>query len=77
MVMLGFDKSCPYVRIEDRAKAIRYAVSIAEKGDVILLCGKGHERYEIQGSVKTPFSKRDIVISELQARKRGDGKSEA
>lgn len=77
MVMLGFDKSCPYVRIEDRAKAIRYALSIAEKGDVILLCGKGHERYEIQGSDKTPFSERDIVISELQARKRGDGKSEA
>jgi UDP-N-acetylmuramoyl-L-alanyl-D-glutamate--2,6-diaminopimelate ligase len=41
--------------ITDRREAIKSAVFIAEPGDVILIAGKGHEKYqEIQG-VKTPF----------------------
>jgi len=41
--------------IVDRREAIKSAVFIAEPGDVILIAGKGHEKYqEIQG-VKTPF----------------------
>jgi UDP-N-acetylmuramoyl-L-alanyl-D-glutamate--2,6-diaminopimelate ligase len=40
----------------DRRKAIEYAISVAEPGDVVLIAGKGHEPYqEVQG-VKHPFS---------------------
>ncbi|MBR2474553.1 MAG: UDP-N-acetylmuramoyl-L-alanyl-D-glutamate--2,6-diaminopimelate ligase [Clostridia bacterium] len=70
-IMLGFDKSCPHVRIENRKKAIEYAVMNAEKGDIILLCGKGHETYEIGKNGAVPFSERDIVTQALKMRKKG------
>lgn len=35
--------SIPYIKIEDRAQAVRFAITNAEKGDVVLLAGKGHE----------------------------------
>lgn len=45
----------------DRATAIRRAMDIALKGDVVLLLGKGHEEYEIDENGKHPFSERAIV----------------
>lgn len=64
-IMSGFDRDCPFKRIDDRKKAIIYAVRNAMKGDIILLCGKGHEEYEIDMSGARPFSERDIVYSVL------------
>ena len=43
------------LRITDRRQAIRTAVAIAQKGDVILIAGKGHEDYQIIGDVKHHF----------------------
>jgi UDP-N-acetylmuramoyl-L-alanyl-D-glutamate--2,6-diaminopimelate ligase len=44
----------------DRVAAIQYAVSIAKKGDTLLIAGKGHEDYqEIQG-VRYPFSDKEV-----------------
>ena len=54
--------SCPFVRIPDREEAIRYAVSIAKAGDVVLLAGKGHEKYQLVDGKKLDFSERDIVM---------------
>jgi UDP-N-acetylmuramoyl-L-alanyl-D-glutamate--2,6-diaminopimelate ligase len=48
-------------RIEDRRSAIARAVSIAGDGDVVLLAGKGHETYQVRGTVKYPFDEREIV----------------
>jgi len=43
------------LEIEDRRQAIKLAVSLAEPGDIILVAGKGHEKYqEIKGE-KFPF----------------------
>lgn len=42
--------------IEDRKEAIKYAVSIAQSGDSILLLGKGHEVGQEVNGVNTPFS---------------------
>lgn len=53
--------SCPYIRIPDRAEALRYAVSIAREGDVFLLAGKGHETYQLIFGQKLPFSERAIL----------------
>lgn len=53
---------CPYVRIPDREEAIRYAVSIAQEGDVFLFAGKGHEDYQLILGEKIPFSERDILM---------------
>ena len=53
-----------YVVIENRREAIRYAMSVAREGDVIVLCGKGHETYQDIGGVKHPFDEK-IVVAEL------------
>jgi UDP-N-acetylmuramoyl-L-alanyl-D-glutamate--2,6-diaminopimelate ligase len=44
-----------YVEV-DRRQAIRKAVSMASKADVVLIAGKGHEDYQIIGSERRPFS---------------------
>ena len=55
-----------YVVIEDRRKAIRYAMDIAKKDDIIILAGKGHETYqEIQG-VKYHLDEREEVAAHLE-----------
>lgn len=52
----------PYIRITDRKAAIRRAVAIAEKGDVIVLAGKGHEDYQILANdVHIHFDEKEIV----------------
>jgi UDP-N-acetylmuramoyl-L-alanyl-D-glutamate--2,6-diaminopimelate ligase len=51
----------PHERIEDRRQAIARALAIAEGDDVILLAGKGHETYQIRGTVSFPFDERDVV----------------
>ena len=48
-------------RIEDRRAAIARAIALAGEGDVVLLAGKGHETYQIRGTVKYPFDEREIV----------------
>lgn len=49
--------------IADREAAIRFAVSYANKGDTVLLLGKGHEEYQLIGKDKIPFSEREIIKS--------------
>jgi UDP-N-acetylmuramoyl-L-alanyl-D-glutamate--2,6-diaminopimelate ligase len=51
----------PHERIEERRQAIARALRVAGDGDVILLAGKGHETYQIRGTVKYPFDERAIV----------------
>lgn len=47
--------------VPDRKMAIAHALSIAKKGDVILLAGKGQENYQIIGEDKVHFDEREIV----------------
>ncbi|HEX5632145.1 MAG TPA: cyanophycin synthetase, partial [Gemmatimonadales bacterium] len=49
------------LRIVDRREAIRAALDAARPGDTVLLAGKGHETYQIIGTVKQPFDEREIV----------------
>ena len=43
------------IEIPDRRQAIKSAVQMAQKGDIILLAGKGHEKYQDINGVKHPF----------------------
>ena len=55
-----------YIVIENRRNAIRYAMDKAEKNDIIVLAGKGHETYqEIQG-VKHHLDEREEVSAYLK-----------
>lgn len=45
----------------DREAAIRLAILHAEKGDVVLIAGKGHEDYQIIGTEKKHFDDREVA----------------
>ena len=49
------------VSIVDRREAIRTATMLAQKGDVILIAGKGHEDYQEVKGVKHHFDDREVV----------------
>lgn len=51
----------PYQVIENRKEAIFTALKNAQKDDVIILAGKGHEDYQIIGKEKLHFDEREIV----------------
>lgn len=57
----------PYQVIEDRTEAIGWALDHAEPGDVIALCGKGHETYQVVGTEKRHMDEREIVAGYLRA----------
>lgn len=59
-------KGGEYKVIPDRKEAIGYALSIAEKNDVVLLLGKGQETYQILGKEKIHFDEREIVKDFLE-----------
>jgi len=49
------------LRISDRKEAIRTSVAFAKEGDIILIAGKGHEKYQEIKGVKHPFDDFEIV----------------
>ncbi|MBR5529807.1 MAG: UDP-N-acetylmuramoyl-L-alanyl-D-glutamate--2,6-diaminopimelate ligase [Oscillospiraceae bacterium] len=55
-----------YVVIENRPAAIRYAMDIAEKYDIIVLAGKGHETYQEICGVKHHLDEREVVARILE-----------
>ena len=59
----GLDR--PYIVEENRREAIARAMREARKDDIIVLCGKGHETYQILGTVKTHLDEREEVAKQL------------
>ncbi len=55
-----------YKVIVNREEAIRYAMDIARKDDIIVLAGKGHGTYQEVKGVKIPFDERQIVKACLE-----------
>ncbi len=61
------DKDTPHVTICDRREAIYWAVKHAEKDDIIVLAGKGHEDYQVlAGGRKIHFDEREVVADALK-----------
>ncbi len=60
-ILLGIDGKCELVIEANRKKAIEKALFMAEKGDVVLVAGKGHETYQEIKGIRYPFSDRDVV----------------
>ena len=54
-----------YIVIENRRKAIQYAMDKAEKDDIIILAGKGHETYQEIGGIKYHLDEREEVAAYL------------
>lgn len=54
------------LRITDRKEAIKTALSLAQKGDIILIAGKGHEKYQEIKGVKHPFDDLEILKENIK-----------
>jgi UDP-N-acetylmuramoyl-L-alanyl-D-glutamate--2,6-diaminopimelate ligase len=74
-IIAGFERTTHHARrttkiIEpDRRKAIELAIKSADKDDIVLIAGKGHENYQIIGKQKFPFSDKTIARECLTKRK--------
>lgn len=62
-----------YIVIVDRTEAIRHAIQMADKKDIIVLAGKGHEPYQEINGVKYPFDER-IIVNEIMNEEKEDKK---
>ena len=57
------------ITIQDRKEAIRTACHLAKSGDIILLAGKGHEKYQEINGVKFPFDDKQIFSEIMESLK--------
>ena len=65
-ILPGFDGSkTPYEVVVDRVEAIHWAMDHAQKDDIIVLLGKGHETYQEINHVKHHMDEREIVADYL------------
>ena len=62
------DSKAEIVVVEDRTQAIKRAMQMAKTGDVVLLCGKGHETYQILNTGKIHYDEREIVAGILEGK---------
>ena len=69
MILAGIPNRSNCLVEENRRKAIRMAMDMAEKDDIIVLCGKGHETYQILGTTKTHLDEREEVAAHLREEK--------
>lgn len=66
-VLEGIDQAI-CLEILDRASAIERALYLAQPGDTVVICGKGHEDYqEVQNGVRIPFNDREVARGILQS----------
>ncbi|MFI3302297.1 MAG: UDP-N-acetylmuramoyl-L-alanyl-D-glutamate--2,6-diaminopimelate ligase [Rikenellaceae bacterium] len=55
------DSRSRYLKITDRAEAIKTAVMMSKRGDIIVIAGKGHEKYQIIGTQKLHFDDKEVA----------------
>jgi UDP-N-acetylmuramoyl-L-alanyl-D-glutamate--2,6-diaminopimelate ligase len=52
--------------VTDRREAVRTACALAKPGDIILVAGKGHEKYQEIKGVKYPFDDREVLLESFE-----------
>lgn len=60
-VAAGIPEGVPYIGIADRKEAVLAALNMARSGDIVALCGKGHEDYQAIGDEYLHFDEKEIV----------------
>jgi UDP-N-acetylmuramoyl-L-alanyl-D-glutamate--2,6-diaminopimelate ligase len=64
-IQKGGIEGVSFIRIPDRGAAIRYAISLARPGDVVIACGKGHEQSMCFGEVEYAWDDRTAMRAAL------------
>ena len=68
-ILVGMDGTpTPYKVIENRVKAIKYAIATAMKNDIIVLAGKGHETYQILKDGTIHLDEREVIKTMLMSK---------
>ncbi len=66
-ILEGMKKSrTPRAVIENRREAIEHAIDMARPGDIVVLAGKGHEKYQIIGDRRVEFDEREIALNIME-----------
>jgi UDP-N-acetylmuramoyl-L-alanyl-D-glutamate--2,6-diaminopimelate ligase len=65
-ILAGMPDPAAVLVEHDRARAIQTALRRAGSGDVVLVAGKGHEDYQITGTVRRPFRDQSVVTAALR-----------
>ncbi|ACN99576.1 UDP-N-acetylmuramoyl-L-alanyl-D-glutamate--2,6-diaminopimelate ligase (UDP-MurNAc-L-Ala-D-Glu:meso-diaminopimelate ligase)(Meso-diaminopimelate-adding enzyme) (Meso-A2pm-adding enzyme) (UDP-N-acetylmuramyl-tripeptide synthetase) (UDP-MurNAc-tripeptidesynt [Sulfurihydrogenibium azorense Az-Fu1] len=60
-ILEGITQKSKVIVEPDRKKAIEYAIKTAQKGDIVLIAGKGHENYQIIKDQVIPFDDKEVV----------------
>ncbi len=66
------DKNIPYIAEVDRRKAINTALSMLKPGETLILCGKGHEDYQVLNGVTVYLDEHEIVEKFMEKYSRGN-----
>ena len=61
-ILAGMGGKRNYIVEENREEAIRKGIEMSAEGDIILICGKGHETYQEVKGVKSHFDDKEIVL---------------
>jgi UDP-N-acetylmuramoyl-L-alanyl-D-glutamate--2,6-diaminopimelate ligase len=64
-------KATPFLAIVDRREAIERAVGQAGRGDLVVIAGKGHEKYQVVGDRTLPFDDVEVARAALARRRTG------
>ncbi len=67
-VKRGVPEGADFAEFTDRREAIEFAVAQLKEGDVLALCGKGHEDYQLIGAEYVPFDEKKIINEILSKR---------
>jgi UDP-N-acetylmuramoyl-L-alanyl-D-glutamate--2,6-diaminopimelate ligase len=67
----GQQRGTPSLAIVDRREAIEKAIKDAKPGDLVLIAGKGHEKYQVIGDKTLPFDDVDVARAALARRRSG------
>src|SRR5262245_19663390 len=67
----GQQRGTPSIAIVDRRLAIEKAIAEARPGDLLLVAGKGHEKYQVIGDRTLPFDDVDVARAALARRRSG------
>jgi UDP-N-acetylmuramoyl-L-alanyl-D-glutamate--2,6-diaminopimelate ligase len=51
-----------FISIADRKEAIKTAISLAKSEDIVLIAGKGHEKYQEIKGVRNPFDDKQVLL---------------
>ena len=69
----GRDSAQRLLTIVDRRAAITRAIELAKAGDVVLVAGKGHEKYQVIGGQTLPFDDVEVAREALTRRRTKSG----